>query len=126
MTFASLGATVASFSVLLRNGDFIVAELVDLSSCLTISRARLTTLSGRTLRRISAPVSHLSSALQNYFHSMLIVLPAVAVFLLSILIVLPVMAVNYVDCLVSCGKTINFVLPTVAVNYVDCLVSKLC
>jgi len=31
VTFAPLGATVVSFSVLLRKGDFIVAELVDLS-----------------------------------------------------------------------------------------------
>jgi len=35
--FAPLGVTVVSFTILWRNGDFIVAELVDLCSCLTTS-----------------------------------------------------------------------------------------
>jgi len=67
--FRSSGRNSSFVFRLLRKGDFIVAELVDLSSCLTTSRARLTSLSGRTLSRISVVASHLSSALQNYFHS---------------------------------------------------------
>jgi len=67
--FAPLGVTVVSFTILWRNGDFIVAELVDLCSCLTTSPAHLTSLSDRQLRRFLVSASHLIPALPSHFLS---------------------------------------------------------